>query len=396
VLMIRKVKRTLRESVFALVSDVISEFDLTAYAKKNKSDMSFELGNSEIITSGLDDPEKIKSIHNITMIWVEEATELDEIDFDQLDLRMRGIGTKKQIIASFNPISEDHWIKRKFFEEKVDDVFILRTTYKDNFYLDEDYSMVLEQRMSFDDNLKRIYVDGEWGRITTGSEFYCKFSYKDHAKEIKYDISNPVIHVAFDFNVNPYMPASIWQISSEYIEQNGKKIKIYNADCIDEVALKNPRNKTSEVCKEIIDKYGHSIKTIYYYGDASGRVRSTQSNQHNYEIIEKIFRPFLHNSSERVPRANPSIRKRRDFVNALLSNVFPVRLRFAKSCKLTIMDLENVLEAADGTKHVPMAKDPISRIVFQKYGHFSDACDYFLVQAFKVYYDDLYRYIGKE
>ena len=38
---------------------------------------------------GLDDVEKLKSIYDITGIWIEEASELEEGDFNQLDIRLR-------------------------------------------------------------------------------------------------------------------------------------------------------------------------------------------------------------------------------------------------------------------------------------------------------------------
>ena len=44
---------------------------------------------SEILFAGLDDVEKLKSIYDITGIWIEEASELLEADFNQLDIRLR-------------------------------------------------------------------------------------------------------------------------------------------------------------------------------------------------------------------------------------------------------------------------------------------------------------------
>ena len=72
---------------------------------------------SEIIFIGLDNSEKIKSIAGITSIWIEEATELTLQDFNQLDLRLRGeTGLHKEVIFTFNPISDTHWIKKRFYD----------------------------------------------------------------------------------------------------------------------------------------------------------------------------------------------------------------------------------------------------------------------------------------
>lgn len=115
-LVARKVARTLRFSVFSLFQDMIAQWELTPLFKVNKSDMTITcINGNQILFAGLDDPEKLKSIAGITGIWIEEASELEQKDFQQLDLRLRG-PTKyyKQIILTFNPISALHWLKKVF------------------------------------------------------------------------------------------------------------------------------------------------------------------------------------------------------------------------------------------------------------------------------------------
>lgn len=139
-LIIRKVATTLRESVFKRFAGVISDMNLSNEWEINKTEMKFthESGN-EIMCMGLDDPEKLKSIEGVTGIWVEEATELSEEDLDQLDLRLRGTTQNyKQIIITFNPIDENHWLKSRFFD--IDDPWAttVKTTFRDNKFIDEE------------------------------------------------------------------------------------------------------------------------------------------------------------------------------------------------------------------------------------------------------------------
>ena len=90
-LVCRKVARTLRESCFKQLLGQLAEFYPDSGYKANKSDLTISFQNgSEIIFAGLDDVEKLKSIYNITGIWIEEASELLEGDFNQLDIRLRG------------------------------------------------------------------------------------------------------------------------------------------------------------------------------------------------------------------------------------------------------------------------------------------------------------------
>ena len=87
------------------------------------------LNGSQIIFAGLDDVEKLKSIDNITMMWIEEASEINQADFHQLDLRLRG-ATKyyKQIIFTFNPVDINHWLKKRFFDVPYNNVTCLLYT----------------------------------------------------------------------------------------------------------------------------------------------------------------------------------------------------------------------------------------------------------------------------
>ena len=83
ILVIRKTQASQRESCWRLFLDTLVEWKILTYCKIRLSDYTIELPNGSIILfKGLDDPEKIKSIAGITDIWIEEATELNEIDFD--------------------------------------------------------------------------------------------------------------------------------------------------------------------------------------------------------------------------------------------------------------------------------------------------------------------------
>jgi len=62
----------------------------------------------------MDDPEKIKSVVNVTRVWAEEATEFSKKDFDQIDLRLRG-EKDLQITLTYNPVDKDHWLNTDFW-----------------------------------------------------------------------------------------------------------------------------------------------------------------------------------------------------------------------------------------------------------------------------------------
>jgi len=169
-LVLRKVARTLRQSVFQLFLDYLSEWNISHLFNINKSDMTitFQSNGSTILFAGIDDPEKLKSIERITGLWIEEASELLPKDFEEADRRLRGVKhSYMQIILSFNPILKSNWLYKKFFRDAKpddEDVAVLRTTYKDNIKNKDDvaYHKLLE---GYTGNSRRVYTLGEWGTL---------------------------------------------------------------------------------------------------------------------------------------------------------------------------------------------------------------------------------------
>ena len=146
--MVRKVAKTLRHSVFDLMISIINDCNMNGIFSYNRSEflITCKINGNQIICTGLDDVEKLKSIHGITDIWVEEASEISESDFNQLDLRLRGETLhKKTITLTLNPISIKHWIKKRFFDRKENDCITHHSTYLNNEHLDEDTIKRLEQ-----------------------------------------------------------------------------------------------------------------------------------------------------------------------------------------------------------------------------------------------------------
>ena len=167
VLVIRKFATTLKDSVFQLFIDTLKQWNIYSYCKINLSTYTITLPNDSIILfKGLDNEEKIKSIAGITDIWCEEATELTEDEFTQLDLRLRAKEPDLQAFASFNPVSRANWVYKKWFAEDAiinpNTTMILKTTYKDNKFLPKEYTDALEEKARTNPTYYRIYALGEF------------------------------------------------------------------------------------------------------------------------------------------------------------------------------------------------------------------------------------------
>ena len=168
-LVVRQTGDTNRKSTFPLLKQVINNWGLSEHFKINESDMRMKckLTGNEIAFAGLDDVEKIKSITfengELTDIWVEEATECQEADINQLKVRLRGGKSKKQMVLSFNPINIQHWIKNHFIDSGLATVCF--STYKDNKFLTDDDRKALEDLKYSDEYTYEVYCLGKWGIV---------------------------------------------------------------------------------------------------------------------------------------------------------------------------------------------------------------------------------------
>ena len=177
-LCVRKSDVTNRDSTFAELQGAIFRMfgeKWKQYWYINSSNMLLECraNHNQIIFRGVNDDkqrEKLKSITfkrgKLTDVWIEEATELMQSDFEIIDDRLRGElppGQFYQIRMTFNPVSASHWIKAHFFDHKDPDVFTHSSTYKQNRFIDEGYYRRMERRKEVDPEGYLIYGLGEWG-----------------------------------------------------------------------------------------------------------------------------------------------------------------------------------------------------------------------------------------
>lgn len=242
ILVLRKVANTLRFSVWARISNQIADWNLTPCFNINKS--SFEISNNEtdssIIFLGLDDVEKLKSIDNINEIWVEEATEISQADFEQLDLRLRGKGKNKHIITlTFNPINEKNWINKAFFINPIDpeNTLIHKSTAFENEFIDEEFLQKLEKLKERNENLYNIYRWGLWGQVE--NVVFSNYTIQTLEQNTEY-YDDVVFGIDFGFN-NPSACLKVAIKDNEiYILKEFYKSGLGNSDLIKELKKKYP------------------------------------------------------------------------------------------------------------------------------------------------------------
>ncbi len=224
-LVVRKVAKTMRESVFAEFKNTIANLGWGKLFKINKSDMTITcLNGNQIIFAGLDDVEKLKSISGVTGIWIEEASEIDQSDLQQLDLRLRGqTANYKQIIISFNPVSILHWLKVFFFDNPPANCRTVKTTYQHNKYLDQEYINVLLALKEQDPYYYMVYALGNWGVI--GKTIFPAHIVSQRIMEIQN--REPLSRGSFVFEYRTDEPEQIDLSSIKWMDDSNGYISIY-------------------------------------------------------------------------------------------------------------------------------------------------------------------------
>lgn len=233
ILVIREVYDTIPESCYDLFKEILNEMGLLADEEARgqnktkvralKSPMEFRFPNgSRIIFKGMDKPEKVKSLNGVSIVWLEEASEIKYEGYKEMLGRIRTPGVSMHFILSFNPVGKENWTYRHFFtsldedgNEKViqdeEEFYTKRTLINkgvyyhhslmdDNPYLPEAYRKRLEEIKDYDPALYRV---ARWGRFgPSGTRVLPQFEVATNPKEFvrsvkELGISNQ--YFGFDF-----------------------------------------------------------------------------------------------------------------------------------------------------------------------------------------------------
>ena len=174
-LVIRKVYRTLKDSCFSDLKWAINRLGVQDYwsVKESPLEIVYIPTGQKILFRGLDDPLKVTSITvetgNLCWAWIEEAYEINkEQDFNMLDESIRGKIEEplyKQITLTLNPWNERHWIKKRFFDIKDENIMAKTTNYMCNEWLDDSDKKLFDDMKKNNPRRYQVAGLGEWGIV---------------------------------------------------------------------------------------------------------------------------------------------------------------------------------------------------------------------------------------
>ena len=218
-LVVREVYDTIRDSCFSLFEEVANNMGIGEYLKFKTSPMQVIFPNgSKIIFKGMDNPQKLKSINGVSIIWLEECSEVKYEGYKELLGRLRHMECSNHIICSTNPVSKANWIYKHFFKNDeaktlvLDDKVLyenrivkLNNTYyhhsicEDNAFLPKSYIEELENMKAYDYDLYRVAKLGQFG--VNGTKVLPQFKVIPHSEVLSFvnKCSSRFIKTGMDF-----------------------------------------------------------------------------------------------------------------------------------------------------------------------------------------------------
>lgn len=183
-------RKYLPQAKRSVYKNIINQLNLYGIEyEENKTENTIWVNGNEIMYLGLYDSENIKST-DFNVIWMEEASEFTLGDLIELNKRCRlpeDADRENRLILTFNPISKLNYIYRTFFAEDKNydehNFTSLKTTYKDNKFINPKYANYLESLYHTDYEKWRVSACGEWG--TEGQAIF-----RDKVKIKKLDKEN--------------------------------------------------------------------------------------------------------------------------------------------------------------------------------------------------------------
>jgi phage terminase large subunit len=192
---IRQVYETHKESTFDLIKQVLEDAHLLAPegVRKHKTKVCYKVSplefifpnGSRIIFKGMDNNEKIKSMNGVSIVWIEECSEITLEAYLELLGRVRTSSVSMHFILTCNPVGKFNWVYQYFFEKTDEDgqpeiivkdetfyelktlvkngVYYHHSTCDDNPFLPREYIQRLDEMQFYDKVLWLVARLGRFG-----------------------------------------------------------------------------------------------------------------------------------------------------------------------------------------------------------------------------------------
>lgn len=155
------------------------------------------------------------------------------------------------------------------------DISVQRIHWRVHPHKDEEWYASESKRRSKAEIAQEVDIDYAASVKTRAAENWNPSIHILHENEFEYDPASP-IQLSCDFNIDPMC----WSVSQE---RHGEDITF--REYTEETTI------TETVARKVVHDFkDHEYKTVFLYGDASGKFGSTRSRNSDYDIIRDVFR----------------------------------------------------------------------------------------------------------
>lgn len=307
-LVIREVFDTIRDSCFDLLEEVANAMGVEEYLTFTTSPMQVRFKNgSRIIFKGMDKPAKLKSLNGVSVVWIEECSEVKYEGFKEILGRLRHPTLSNHIILSTNPVSKSNWCYKHFFQDRKNNVLILddeelyrkrimivgntyyhHSTVDDNFFVPASYVEQLDDLQIHDPDLYRVARKGRFG--INGTLVFPQFEIQPHEKvlELMKAVKNPLEKNGMDFGFVTSYNAALRML----IDHEEKILYIYREYY--------SRNKTDPEIAEDMEDWKDIVikadcaepKAIKFYKQAGFRMKACRKFKGSRSMYTKKVKRF--------------------------------------------------------------------------------------------------------
>lgn len=307
-LVIREVFDTIRDSCFDLLEEVANAMGVEEYLTFTTSPMQVRFKNgSRIIFKGMDKPAKLKSLNGVSIVWIEECSEVKYEGFKEILGRLRHPTLSNHIILSTNPVSKSNWCYKYFFQDRKNNVLVLddeelykkrimivgntyyhHSTVDDNFFVPASYVEQLDDLQVHDSDLYRVARKGRFG--INGTLVFPQFEIQPHEKvlELMKAVKNPLEKNGMDFGFVTSYNAALRML----IDHEEKILYIYREYY--------SRNKTDPEIAEDMEDWKDIVikadcaepKAIKFYKQAGFRMKACRKFKGSRSMYTKKVKRF--------------------------------------------------------------------------------------------------------
>lgn len=307
-LVIREVFDTIRDSCFDLLEEVANAMGVEEYLTFTTSPMQVRFKNgSRIIFKGMDKPAKLKSLNGVSIVWIEECSEVKYEGFKEILGRLRHPTLSNHIILSTNPVSKSNWCYKYFFQDRKNNVLVLddeelykkrimivgntyyhHSTVDDNFFVPASYVEQLDDLQVHDPDLYRVARKGQFG--INGTLVFPQFEIQPHKKvlELMKAVKSPLEKNGMDFGFVTSYNAALRML----IDHEEKILYIYKEYY--------SRNKTDPEIAEDMEDWKDIVikadcaepKAIKFYKQAGFRMKACKKFKGSRSMYTKKVKRF--------------------------------------------------------------------------------------------------------